>query len=189
MRELTYFVAVSLDGRIAGPGDDFSAFPTTGDHLDMIAADYRDTLPGHGLAALGLTADGSRFDTVVMGWNTYAVGLPFGVDNPYPHLRQHVFSRSARTAPAAVRVLADDPVQTVRALKAEPHGSGIWLCGGGLLAATLADEIDELVLKVNPVVLGDGPSLFRSGYQPRPFSLTASTAYGSGVVVNTYRPG
>ena len=57
MRELTYFVAVSLDGRIAGPGDDFSAFPTTGDHLDMIAADYRDTLPGHGLAALR-TEDG-----------------------------------------------------------------------------------------------------------------------------------
>jgi dihydrofolate reductase len=188
VRELTYFVAVSLDGRIAGPGGDFSAFPTTGDHLEMIAADYRDTLSAPGLAALGLTADRSRFDTVLMGWNTYAVGLPFGVDNPYPHLRQHVFSRSARTTPAEVQVLADDPVRVVRALKAERGGSGIWLCGGGLLAAALAQEIDELVLKVNPVVLGDGPSLFGPGPWPRSFTLTGSTPYGSGVVVNAYRP-
>ena len=46
-------------------------------------------------------------------------------------------------------------VGEVRALKADP-GWDLWLAGGGRLAAFLTDEIDELLLKVNPVVLGAG---------------------------------
>lgn len=188
MRELTYYVAVSLDGRISGPGDDFSAFPVEGDHIEMILRDYRDTLPAVGLEAMGLTADGSRFDAVVMGWNTYAAGFPHGVVDPYPHLHQVVFTRGhlEHDAPAGVHLVADDPVAEVRRLKAQ-QGAGIWLCGGGLLAAELADEIDRLVLKHNPVVLGEGPSLFTGDYHPRAFERTALTPYDSGVVISEWR--
>ncbi|HEY1135754.1 MAG TPA: dihydrofolate reductase family protein [Nocardioides sp.] len=80
---------------------------------------------------------------------------------------------------------AEDPVAVVRHLK-EEDGTGIWLCGGGALAATLADEIDHLVLKVNPLLLGEGPSLLDGTYAPRHLALTRSTPYGSGVVVNEY---
>ncbi|GAB3074146.1 dihydrofolate reductase family protein [Nocardioides zeae] len=186
MRALTYYVAVSLDGRIAGPDDDYSAFPVEGDHIAMILRDYRDTLPGAALAALGLAADRARFDTVLMGWNTYAAGFAHTRD-PYPHLRQVVFSRSRTQADAApgVTVTDEDPVRVVRRLK-EEDGSGIWLCGGGVLAAALADEIDHLVLKVNPLVLGEGPSLFAGPYAPRHLRLTRATPYGSGVVVTEH---
>lgn len=185
MRELTYFVAVSLDGFIAAPDHTFDAFPVTGDHMDMIFQDYPETLPAPARAALGITAAGSHFDTVLMGWNTYAVGLPM-VPSPYPHLRQVVFSRAQRTAPAEVDVTADDPVAVVRRLKAQ-EGSGIWLCGGGQLAAALAGEIDRLVLKVNPVLLGDGIPLFAaSDHHQRDLDLVASTAFSSGVVVGEY---
>jgi len=58
MRELTYYVAVSLDGRIAGPGDDFSAFPVEGDHIEMIFRDYRDNYQVDVLKQLGyMTAE------------------------------------------------------------------------------------------------------------------------------------
>ncbi len=186
MRELTYYVAVSLDGRIAGPGDDFSAFPVEGDHIDMVVREWRDTLPAPALRAWGLTADHTRFDAVVMGWNTYAAGFPHGVDDPYPHLDQVVVTRARadHAFPSAVRTTAD-PVAEVRRLKQQP-GVGIWLCGGGLLAAALADEIDRLVLKVNPVVLGQGPTLFDGAYAPRSFERAAVTAYDSGVVVTEY---
>jgi hypothetical protein len=39
VRDLTYYVAVSLDGKIAAPDGDFSAFPTEGDHVEMIMRD------------------------------------------------------------------------------------------------------------------------------------------------------
>jgi dihydrofolate reductase len=186
MGELTYYVAVSLDGRIAGPGDDFSAFPVEGDHIETILRDWRDTLPAHALAAHGLSPDHSRFDAVVMGWSTYAAGFPHGVTNPYPHLDQVVATRAhaEHDLPPGVRVTAD-PVAEVRRLKAQ-DGAGIWLCGGGLLAAALVDEIDRLVLKVNPVVLGEGPGLFAGSYAPRFLERNAVTTYDSGVVVTEY---
>ena len=194
MRELTYYVAVSLDGYIASPDHAFDAFDVEGDHIDLILKEYVDTLPAAGLEALGLKADRSRFDTVLMGWNTYAVGFPYGVYDPYPHLRQYVFSRRHTKADGnldaagEIMVTAEDPVSVVRRLKAEPEGTGIWLCGGGQLASTLIDEIDRLVLKVNPVLFGDGIRLFATRpYDPRRFELTGSRTFRTGVVMNEYR--
>jgi dihydrofolate reductase len=151
----------------------------------MIFRDYTDTLPAPALQALGLHADCSVFDTVVMGRKTYDVAFDAGLDNPYPHLRQYVFSRSTKPVGDAV-TLSESPVRTVRSLKAEPEGSGIWLCGGGKLASALYDEIDRLVLKVNPIVLGSGLPLFDGPADPNAFTLTASTRYQSGVIVNEY---
>jgi dihydrofolate reductase len=185
MRELTYYVAVSLDGRIASPDGAFDAFPVEGDHMQAIMQRFSDALPAPALEAMSITPDTSRFDTVLMGYSTYAVGLPVGLDDPYPHLRQYVFSRTSRDAPAGITV-GDDPVATVRALKEEQGESGIWLCGGGKLAATLIGEIDRLILKVNPVVLGDGIPLFDGAYEPRTFRLENSTRYESGVLIDEY---
>lgn len=187
VRDLTYYVAVSLDGKIAAPDGDFSAFPVEGDHVEMILRDWRDTLPAPALTGLGLTADRSRFDAVVMGWSTYAVGLPVGLTSPYPHLDQVVATRAHadHPFPDGVRTTAD-PVGEVRHLKAQ-DGVGVWLCGGGALAGELVDEIDELVLKVNPVVLGDGIPLVAGGNDVRAFEMVSSTPYRSGVVVNHYR--
>jgi dihydrofolate reductase len=185
VRELVYFVAPSLDGRIASPTGDVAAFPSSGDHIDWIAREYPDTLPKVVLDALGISADGSRFDTALMGWRTYAAGLAVGVDDPYPHLRQIVFSRSAREMPAGIEPVREDPVGRVRALKKE-RGTPIWLCGGGGLAGALLGEIDRLVLKVNPVLLGAGVPMIDAPYDPGDFALVSSTTYESGVVVSEY---
>ncbi|GAB2487077.1 dihydrofolate reductase family protein [Jatrophihabitans fulvus] len=186
MRELTYYVACSVDGRIAGPDGDSSMFAAEGDHMDVVTGRFRDAVPGAALDVMGLRPDLAVFDTVVMGWNTYAVGLPAGVDDPYPHLRQYVATSRSGRLPAGVH-RTDDPAATVRDLREEPGGSGVWLCGGGRLASALADRIDRLVLKVNPVVIGgDGIPLFH-GTSPGPLALERSTRYGSGVVISEYR--
>jgi dihydrofolate reductase len=188
MRKLTYLVAVSLDGFIAAADGSFDAFSMEGDHIGMLIKELPETLPAPALSAMGITPANTTFDTVVMGWNTFAVGLAVGLDNPYPHLRQVVFGRShgPRDVGAGIELTADDPVDVVRRLKAESSDRDIWLCGGGALAASLADEIDRLVLKVNPVVLGSGISLFRSGASPLPFQLEHTRRFESGVVVSTY---
>ena len=187
MRELVYYVATSLDGRIAAPDGDWSAFPAEGDHMEMIARDFPETLPAVVRTAMGIADPGSRFDTVLMGWNTYAAGFPHGVRDPYPHLRQYVFMQSEHEedVPDGIEIVRDDAVGAVRGLKQE-SGAAIWLCGGGRLAGVLAGEIDRLVLKVNPVVLGDGIPMIEGSYDPASFELAATTRYESGVLLNEY---
>ena len=187
MRKLVYYVAVSLDGRIAAPDGSFDAFPTEGDHMAALIRDWSDTIPGHVRDALGLPPpNGCRFDSVIMGWNTYAIGLAEGIDSPYPHLRQFVVSARRPVLPDAIELISDDPISAIRLLKSEPGDRDIWLCGGGRLAATIASEIDQLVVKVNPILLGDGVPLFDGSYQPLSFELASSTRYDSGVLVNEY---
>ncbi|MCS5717748.1 dihydrofolate reductase family protein [Herbiconiux sp. CPCC 205763] len=187
MRELVYYVAVSLDGFIAGPNGEFDSFLAEGDHMDVINERFADTIPTDFADALHIPQSRSMFDTVLMGWNTYAVGLPFGVESPYRHLRQIVFTRGRNATGESLEVSRDDPAEVVRRLKQEV-GASIWLCGGGALAATLADEIDRLVLKRNPVLFGTGIPLFgERPYRPERFDEVATTAFESGVVLSEYR--
>lgn len=190
MRELTYYIAVSMDGFIAGPSGEFDRFLFEGDHAAGIGQKYAGTAPTDLAAAAGLPVEDGPFDTVLMGWNTYAVGLP-ELPNPYRHLRQIVFTRGheAPEGAAEVEFTDRDPVDVVRELKAE-DGAGIWLCGGGALAAVLADEIDRLALKLNPVLFGDGIRLFGDRpYSPAALRPSAITPYESGVVLAEYTRG
>jgi len=171
MRALTYYVGVTLDGFIAAPDGSYDVFPVTEPLLEFITRDFPETLPTHVRGHLQVTGPGARFDAVVMGRATYEPALQAGITSPYAHLDQHVVST---TLPAdidpAVQV-GRDPVQLVRRLKAEP-GAGIWLAGGGRLAGALVDEIDVLVLKRYPIVLGSGIPLFASGTaRARPFTV------------------
>jgi len=188
MRDLVYYVAASIDGFIAGPNGETDAFPIEGDHMAVLLGEFADAVPSHVAGPLGIEQTGDVFDTVLMGWNTYQVAASVGIASPYAHLRQYVFSRSARGATDAVTITAEDPRLVVQRLKAEPTCSAIWLCGGGELASALVDEIDRLVIKVNPMLLGAGIPLFGPAAPAvTSFDLVRSRAFGSGVVVNEYR--
>ncbi|MFC9515432.1 dihydrofolate reductase family protein [Nocardiaceae bacterium NPDC056970] len=184
MRELVYYVAVSLDGYIAGPDGQFDAFDLEGDHMADLAR-FPDALPTDGAAHLGIAQPCTGFDTVVMGWNTYAVGLP-AMPSPYRHLRQIVFSRNNSAEAESLVVTDADPVELVRDLKRQP-GADIWLCGGGTLATLLVDEIDRLIVKRHPLLFGAGVPLFAPGaYRPAAFDVVDTRSFRSGVAVTEY---
>jgi dihydrofolate reductase len=186
MRKLTYYVATSLDGFIAGPGGQFDFFGFEGDLAATILADFPETLPAPARAALGVAGVANqRFDTVVMGRGTYEPGLAAGLTSPYPQLRQYVFSRTLAGTDPAVEVVAGDPVGFVRKLK-QQGGLGIWLCGGGKLAGVLRDEIDELIIKINPVVLGAGIPLFDADFRPEQVRLAETRPFATGAIMATY---
>jgi dihydrofolate reductase len=195
LRELTYFTAVTLDGFVADPSGadptDVSGgfFLSQGDHSAPLIAAYPETLPGAVRDLLGLDAENRVFDTVLMGRKTWQVGMDVGIANPYPRLRSYVFSRGQTEGPdPAVEFVATDPLRKTQELKQE-DGLGIWLCGGGRLAQTLWPEIDRLVVKVNPVVIGAGVKLFEGGaFEPRELELLDHQVYRSGVAVLTYKP-
>ena len=156
----------------------------------MISA-YPETIPGHLRDYFGVRADNRVFDTVLMGRSTYEVGLRDGVTSPYPHLRQYVFSRSMKASPHPdVTLVNGDPLVEVRRLKARDSNPeaemGIWLCGGGRLAAALHSEIDELVLKIHPVAIGTGIPLFDGPVGPMHFELSELRSYPDGFVRASY---
>ncbi len=190
MRTLTYFVAVSVDGFIAGPdrSDPTGFWPIGEDYVEHLVAEYPETLPATARTALGVTAAGTHFDTVISGRRTYEIGLAVGVTNAYPHLRQVVFSRTLGQSPdPTVEVVDSDPVEAVRAMKRQ-SGKDIWLVGGGDLAGTLYAEIDRIVLKLSPLSLGSGIGLFgaSAAFDIRRWRLVDHVVLGSGVAFLTY---
>lgn len=187
MRRLVYYVATSLDGFIADPAGDASAFPVEPDTLAALFAEYPETCPTHVRAALGVDAPPRHFDTVVMGRATHQPALDAGLTSAYPHLRQYVVTRRGDLPEdPTVTVVHDDPISLVRALKAEEDGLDVWLCGGGDLAGQLLDEVDELHLKVNPVLLGEGVPLVRGATDPAAWRLASSTPLPHGVLLTRY---
>lgn len=189
-RRLTYLIAASLDGFIAGPnGDDPTGpdgfWPVTDDYIGFLTKEYPETLPVGARDALGVTERGSRFDTILEGRRTYEIGLAAGVSNAYPHLRHLVFSTTLETLPdPAIELVRHDPVERVRALKNEA-GGGIWLIGGGTLAAALSSEIDELIVKLSPVTIRTGIPLWGADatFEPNMWTRIGVTPLPGGTTV------
>jgi len=171
MRKLKYHVASTLDGFIAHEDHSINGFVAEGEHV----SDYLESL-------------NKDYDTVVMGRRTYEFGFQFGVTNPYPWMKQYVFSRTMGRSPDPnVDLVSENIIDFVRELK-EGTGKNIYLCGGAELAARLLSEglIDEIILKLNPVLFGAGVPLFSGDMKQRELELMGSKVYGNGVILLNY---
>lgn len=171
MSELVYYIASTLDGFIAHRDGSFDGFAWD----DEVVADFM--------------ADQDQFGTVIMGRKTYDVGLKEGKTNPYPKLRQIVFSKTIQHSPdEAVEIVKSDPCAYVRALKTEST-KPIWLCGGADLGTQLlaAGLIDSIVVKLNPVIFGAGVPLFGELNRFVSLTLKNTKTYQCGIVFLTYR--
>jgi dihydrofolate reductase len=189
LRKLTYFIAASIDGFIGEPSGDAEFYTRFVDEefFDFLKAEYPETLPTHGRRAVGLDdLENKRFDTVIQGRASYELALAAGISSPYAHLRQYVASRTMTDSPnPAVEIVADDVVGKVRELKRE-EGLDIYLCGGSRLAGELLDEVDELVIKTYPVVLGSGMPMFASAFRLTDFTLESVRGFRNGTLVRQY---
>lgn len=192
MRKLVYYVAVTIDGYIAGPGGEFDFYPQGDEqqaaaYAEWVNARYPETVPTAMRAAHGLSGTpNQRFDTVLMGLGSYRPALQAGLTSPYAHLRQYVVSSTlAPDTDPAVTVVGKDPLTLVRDLKQE-EGQDIWLCGGGLLAGALLPEIDELIVKSYPVVAGTGIPVFDGGFDPTLFKVADRTSFATDVTITRF---
>ena len=195
MRQLKYYVACTVDRFIAHPDGTHDGFLIEGEHFVDLIAIFPETFPAHFRDILGISGENKCFDTVLMGRKTYEVGLKVGVTNPYPQMHQYVFSRTLTassdrnvelSSDRNVELTSIDPVAVVQELK-QQQGKDIWLCGGGDLATTLFSEVDELILKVNPFLLGAGIPLFAGVFKQTMLELTNSKVYNNGFMLLHYQ--
>jgi dihydrofolate reductase len=113
-------------------------------------------------------------------------GDPFGdVMNAIP---KYVVSTTLADASAwrNSTLIADDVVEQVRALKAQP-GKDILIDGSSVLVHTLAqhDLVDEYSMLVFPLVLGGGKRLFPDGLRAN-LRLVETRSFPTGVVLMRY---
>ncbi|MGD1941603.1 MAG: dihydrofolate reductase family protein [Leptolyngbyaceae cyanobacterium] len=189
MRTLTYYVACSVDGFIAHTDGSHGGFSQSGEYLADLFAQFPETVPSHLRSAMGIEAENQWFDVVLMGRKTYDIGLKEGFTNPYAHMKQYLFSRSLPASPDTnVELVSEDAVEVVKNLKNE-SGKGIWLCGGANLATTLFAHnlVDQLILKMNPFLMGSGIPLFSGVVPQTALALTDSKIYPNGVLRLDYQ--
>ena len=170
MTDLVYYVASTLDGFIASPDGSFDKFLWDDEVVNDFFASY------------------AWFDSVLMGRKTYDVAYKQGITNPYPDLKTYVVSRSLEASPDPnVTVVRDNVEELAKSLKAE-NDKPVWLCGGGNLAAQLfnAQLIDKLIIKLNPLILGEGIPLFTGAVKSANLDLTETKAYDCGISVRHY---
>ncbi|WP_127595120.1 dihydrofolate reductase family protein [Paenibacillus lautus] len=178
MGSLIYHVAVSLDSFIADQAMmdgriDRTLFLFDGEHVPDFLADIQE------------------FEAVLMGGKTYEFGFKMGAkpgEPGYKGLKHYIFSRSLEfESNDEVELVKEDAIPYIHNLKQQTDGK-LWLCGGGELAGSLLQHqlIDQLVLKVNPVMVGDGVPLFGSVKPRIRLELVNMKQYANGVLKPTY---
>jgi dihydrofolate reductase len=189
MRELTYYVACSVDGFIAHADGSHDGFSQDGEYLTDLFSSFPETVPSHLRDVMGVHSENESFDTVLMGRKTYEIGLKEGVTSPYSHMKQYLFSRTIQDSlDERVQLVSESAVELLETIKKQ-SGKGIWLCGGANLAATLFENslVDQLILKINPFLMGSGIPLFSGVIQQAALELTNSKIYENGVVMLYYK--
>lgn len=168
------FIASSLDGFIAGEGDDLSWLP---------AADPGGSDHGYGafMAQVGALLMGRRTFDVVAGF-----------EGPWPYGAKPVLVATQRpltTAEPAVRAVAGPIASLVQQAKLAAGEGDVYLDGGDLIRQALdAGLIDELVVTLIPQLLGRGHALFAGVQQRHRLELVASETLAGGLLQLTLRP-
>lgn len=185
---------VSLDGVYQGPGGPdedrrggFERGGWTASHADAEMFPF-------------LVAMFERADALLLGRKTWEIWLPYWPnhdDNPFGHrinaLPKYVPSNTLKDPTwANTHVISGDAAAVdaaIRELKAKPGGE-LQVHGSGVLLRWLLehDLVDELNLRVSPVIVGDGMRLFPEQGLSHDLELVGSRALPGGVLILTYRP-
>jgi len=186
-RTVTANIALSLDGRINGPGGMYDMGWIAPHAVTDEARDH-------------MVAVTSPATTAVLGRRNYegfAGFWPSVADDEAADPRDRTFSRWLNEAEKVVvsttltespwtgtRLTAEEPAAVVAALRQEPGGDIVVLASASVIRALLAaDEVDRLSITLCPETVGGGERLFDDGALPAgSWTLTSSTPTSSGAL-------
>jgi dihydrofolate reductase len=132
----------------------------------------------------GMNAFMRSVDTKVLGRKTYEASLRMGAKFDSKN-RNIVFSRHPppADAPSGVEFVDAAIGPFVSRLREQP-GKDIWLMGGGEIIASFLDAqaIDEFVISVAPVFIGEGIPLIARRHRHVPLELRSVERFEDGLV-------
>ncbi len=189
--KLTATMMVSVDGVYQGPGgadeDRRGGFERGGwvaRHFDEETGQF-------------VTSIFERADALLLGRTTWEIFERYWPHHDEGDAVSHGINMLPKYVPSSTladpgwntHVISGDAEAAIRELKSKP-GRELQVHGSGELLRWLLerDLVDELILQVHPVVVGDGRRLFPDQGQTHDLELVESRSTPSGVTLQTYRP-
>jgi dihydrofolate reductase len=172
---VTYYAALSLDGRIAGVDHDLAFLKTLTGAENDYEIFYADV------------------DSLILGARTWDFMVAHG-SWPYAGKPTWIVTHAKELAelPGAepVESFAGEAAELVRLIDARGL-KRTWLVGGGDVAGQLLAEdlLDELILTIAPALVGRGPALADGDFPLRRFELTRLERFGDDGVRLHYERG
>jgi dihydrofolate reductase len=174
MRKLSLFIAASLDGYIAKPNDDLS-------FLKLVEKEGED---------YGYTAFTANIDTIILGRKTYDYVLKEIGSSHYDNgLRDvYVITRTQRPGVGRTVFYSGNLADLVQRLKSE-DGKNIYCDGGAEIINELMkhDLIDEYIISVIPILLGNGTKLFKDNRPEQELEFVQAKSFETGLMQLHYK--
>ncbi len=166
-RKVIVFIAMSLDGYIAKLNGDISFLSL----VEQPGQDY------------GYSDFYETIDTVIMGRKTYDKVISFGIPFPHADKKTYVITRSFGETLENIVFYNGDINALIAKLKIE-NGKNIFVDGGAEIVNLLLQEnqIDELIISIIPILLGDGISLFKEARSEMKLKMRNTNHFDSGLV-------
>lgn len=174
MRKLSLFIATSLDGYIAKPNDDLG-------FLKLVEKEGED---------YGYAKFTANIDTIIIGRKTYDwVVREIGASHYNNGDRNvYVITKTKRQNVGKTIFYTGNPIELVQQLK-NGNGKDIYCDGGAEIVNELlkSDLIDEFIISIVPVLVGDGIRLFKDGRPEQQLELVNSKTFDTGLIQLHYR--
>lgn len=164
------FMAMSLDGFIAGKNDDLSWLdPFNVENLDYGYADFSKSC-----------------DALLMGRKTYEKVCEFP-DWPFKDKRVFVCTKGALKKNEHGVEIQRGSMKDIFAQIASKGFRHLYVDGGQLISQSIQEKVlDDFTISIVPVILGEGTPLFTNLLSPAKLTLKESKHYPTGIVQNIY---
>ena len=176
-----YFTAASLDGFIATEDDSLDWLFPLGDINDTGYPDF--------IASVGALAMGSSTYEWMLR-HAQKVSEETGAAWPYTQPTWVFSTRDLPAIPGAKLAFVQGDVRPVHAaMRAAAAGKNLWVVGGGDLAGQFHDAglLDEVLVQIGSVTLGQGKPLFPRRLTHPPLSLLSVRQVGTGFAELRYQ--
>ncbi len=184
---------ISLDGVVQAPGG-ASEDTDGGFRHGGWSMKYFDPVVMGGM----YTELAAQSDAVLQGRRTYQVsaaawpsrsGDPFTdwINSVQKYVVSNTLTESDATWNPTTIIRGDDFIRTVSELRARPGGY-IYVYGSATMVRSLlaADLVDELLLTIEPIILGGGKTIFTDDGKAIPFTLKSTEKASTGAQVCRY---